>query len=523
MNMVTEGMPIDWISAIGWTLLHSLWQASIIFLLVMIVLRFIPAVQSSLRYMVASASLLLLSAITVATFIQQAGTFTNADIPATPIYLHTVYFPPARVEDHALGFPVMSWLEQNMAWIVLLWAIGFLVFALRWAMGLYHSYRIRSDAQMLGGEWFDYVQRTARALNIRQPVNIAESVAIAAPLVLGYIKPLILIPAGMIGGLSTQQLETIFLHELAHIRRNDYLMNFFQTIIECIFFFNPFVRMISNTVRREREYCCDDIVVAMHGNHSAYAHALVRLAEARLAAPAFALSLTGDKNQLLARIKRIMERSAKNSTLNSRLLIPVLLVAGALASISWMSADRDDENNTVAMWKADTVPHKHKDGRSARFSRQRIVTIDENGQPHEEVIQEFEGNEELRALLESHMSFFNDSAFANGFQGFNAGQFHGRMMTLWNDTIPPLGQKDWQAFADDFEARFGEHFRDFFQGHADPSGLMEEFERNFGWQQWSTPFETLPLDSLNKLHHDDVFRNFREEFEKFRDFAPEIE
>lgn len=526
MNIFTGAISIDWMSALGWTLLHSLWQAAIVLLLTTIMLRLIPARQSSLRYTVASAGLLLLCVIGVATFIQQAATFASADRPATPIVYQAVNFSAAAVEEDDLGHSVMWLLEQNMAWIVLLWAIGFFVFALRWALGLYQTNRIRSNAQMLGGEWLDYVQHAAMALNIRRPVKIAESIAIGAPLVLGYIKPLILIPTGMVGGLSTQQLETIFLHELAHIRRNDYLMNFFQTILECIFFFNPFVRMISNTMRREREYCCDDIVVAMHGNSSAYAHALVRLAEARLAAPAFALSLTGNENQLLGRIKRIMDRSSKNAAFKSRLMIPALLVAGALASISWISAD-SDEKNDVTVSKADTIPHKNKDGQRARFSKKRIITIDENGQPHEEVIQEFEGDEDLRALLENEMSIFNDSTFTNGFQGFNPGQFygpgqfHGGMLPLWNDTMPPLDQEDWQAFADDFQAEFRKHFRELFQGDGDPSKFMEEFQRDFGWEQWSTPFETLPLDSLNRLHHDDIFRNFREEFEMLRDFAPE--
>lgn len=521
MKTLMQTFNVNWIDVIGWTLLHSLWQASVVCFLVMMLLRLMPTLHSSIRYAIAGGGLLLTAAISAVTLIRLAEKSPVAETSTTgAIMRHALYFPEAATEQTALIPDIVSFLEHNMSLIVLLWAIGFLFFAMRWSIGLYHSYRLRSGAQLIDGFWLDYVQRKAQALDIRRSVKIAESIAISAPMVLGYLKPLILLPVGMISGLSTQQLETILLHELAHIRRNDYLMNFLQTIIESIFFFNPFVRMLSNEVRREREYCCDDIVVGMHGNSSAYVHALVRLAEARLGAPAFALPLTGDKNQLLGRIKRIMERSKTRPSVISRLLIPALLIGGALASISWISAGEDEQSNHVVLSKTDTLPDGKNSGKRAHFSRRSIITIDENGQPHEEVIQEFEGDEELRALLENNMSMLNDSAFANGFPGFDPGQLNGGMLPGWNDTIPPFDQKEWQKLADAFHQEFGERFEHLFQGHGDLPKLMEEFERDFQWEQWPTPFEGLLFDSLPNLRHDDVYKNFQEEFEKFRDFAP---
>lgn len=519
MNTITQVITLDWVNAIGWTLLHSLWQALIVLLVVAGVLRLMPSMRSNIRYAIACAGLVVVAAISAATLLKLVAVPADPGVTATvPLMYEAVYFPETTAE-RALLPSIVALIGQHMQFIVVLWAIGFSGFVARWAMGLHHSYRIRRDAQLIEGEWFDYVQRTATALSIHRGVKVAESARISAPVVLGYLKPLILVPVGMIAGLSTQQLETIFLHELAHIRRSDYLVNLLQTMIESIFFFNPFVRMLSNEIRREREYCCDDVVVNMHGNSAAYAHALVRLAESRVAAPAFALSLTGHKNQLLARIKRIMERSAKNTPVRSRLLIFVLIFAGALASISWISADREDESSGSALLSTDTLPD---DRNTARFSRKRIITVDENGQPHEEIIQKFEGDEELRAMLQRNMAIFDDSAFANGFHGFHPGQFdRGMMMPSWTDTIPPFDKKDWQEFADAFDERFRERFENLFHGDGDPRKLMEEFEQHFQWEDWTTPFDQLPLDSLDRFREGDVFKNFRDDFEKFREFAPE--
>ena len=516
MNALRSINSSEWINAFGWTLLHSLWQAAAVCLMVVIALRLIPTLRSHTRYVIASAGLLLSAAITMATFVHLAANSTDTNAKAAAaIAHHAVYYPEEVTAQPSLFPSIVSSLEQNMFIIVSFWAIGFLIFSLRWASALYQSHVIRASAHPVAGEWYDYIQRTAKGLGIRRPVMIAESLAIHAPIVLGYLKPLILIPTGMIGGLSTQQLETIFLHELAHIRRNDYLMNFFQTIVESVFFFNPFVRMLSNEVRREREYCCDDIVVSLHENRSAYAHALVRLAEARLAAPAFALPLAGDKNQLFSRIKRIMERSAGKSPLKNRLFIPLLIFAGALASISWISSQQEKEKFDAALVQPDTM--RDKVAKSARFSQRSFITIDEHGRPHAEVIHEFEGDEELRTLFENDIQLFDNSVYGGGFRPLTPKHFRGGMMLLWSDTIPPFDQRTWQELADAFDERLHERFENLFHSGADPRRLMEEFERSFRWDKWTAPFESAPLDSLRKLPRNDVFKNFREEFDKLRE------
>src|SRR5204862_7511696 len=114
-----------------------------------------------------------------------------------------------------------------------------------------------SEGLIPDNDWSNIVQQLARQLHIDRVIPLAQSAHINAPLVIGYIKPVIMIPVGMFSGLSPEQIETIFIHELAHIKRHDYFINVLQSIIEALFFFNPFIWIVSNIIRREREYCCD--------------------------------------------------------------------------------------------------------------------------------------------------------------------------------------------------------------------------------------------------------------------------
>lgn len=484
---------IDWVNAVGWTLLHSFWQSLIVLLIVAGLLYFGSALRSGIRYAIACGGLLLTVLLSTMTFLDLAierAPDTSSAMSHATVY-HTGGPTMIYTQDQNVFTSISAALEQNMSWVVLLWVIGFSVFALRTLIGTLTSYSIRSDASPIGGEWTGYVQRTAYALGVTRMIRIAESTRISGPMVMGYFKPLILIPVGMIGGLTTQQLETIFLHELAHIRRHDYLVNVLQIVVESIFFFNPFVSVLSNIIRREREYCCDDLVVSLHGNTSAYAHALVSLAERQLASPTLALSLAGNKNELLIRIKRIMERSARTCNDKGQWLILIFLVLAAFASISWISTEENNHETQESMSSADTVPDEKKS--TAHYSRRSIITIDENGQPHEEIIEEFNGDEELKSLMD------------------------GEINSLFNDTLPPFALEEWTDFNEAFSNEFREELQTLFRGNGDPHKLMEAFEKEFQFRR----FNELPADSFNRFHDGNIFNNFREEFEKFQDFRIE--
>src|SRR5688572_19716506 len=322
-----------WLRILGVTLLHSLWQGLIMMGLVAIILRFISSKQSALRYGVASIGLLLLVIASIVTF-----TSTYAPTQTTNNIQIGLLTNQDQTEPTAIAYwaQVKSYFQSIIPFFVMVWTAGFTFFTLRIAIGLSYLDNIKRRAIPLPGEWSDYIQTLAVKLKINRAVLLAESALIQAPVVFGYLKPMILIPLGMCSALSTQQLETIFLHEMMHIRRKDYVINLVQTFVEAIYFFNPFVWIISGIIKQEREHCCDDAVVQLHGSVNAYVRALAALEEIRLTKVGLSLSFAENKNQLLIRMKRIMEKSVKNYSVRER-IVPALLLAIGLVCASWIT------------------------------------------------------------------------------------------------------------------------------------------------------------------------------------------
>ena len=128
-------------------------------------------------------------------------------------------------------------------------------------------------------------RQLAASLKISYRVGVAVCDRIAAPILVGVFRPMILLPAAALAGWDPQQLEMVLLHELAHVRRYDNLVNLLQRIVESLLFFQPMVWIVSGWVRREREHCCDELVVARTRQPHAYAEMLVTLAETILAKP----------------------------------------------------------------------------------------------------------------------------------------------------------------------------------------------------------------------------------------------
>ena len=527
MNTVAEIFSSGWTHALGWTLLHSMWQALIVLGLILAAMRLIPSMRSALRYGLACAGLFLFLVMSTVTFVEALGNYSSGIIEqnTSTTLLHHAAFQEGPTQEVGMIPFALSALDRNMQWVVMAWAAGFLFFALRICMGLWYTYRLRSAAQLIEGQWQDFVCASAEKLGITKFVTLAESAAIVTPMVIGFLKPLILVPAGMLAGLTPTQLETVLLHELAHIRRNDFLVNFLQTVIETIFFFNPFVWMLSNEIRKEREYCCDDLVVTQHGDSAAYAHALVQLAEARLAPPMLALPLANDKNILLNRIKRIMEKSLKHPG-KGRLILPATILVLGLISISWIAVEKKDgKSSDTELAAEDTVPDKKING--ARYSRKSIITIDENGLPHEQIIEEFEGDEDLRAMIEESIPPGFDSSFIAGLPDFQSAPFNGMMPAL-QDTIPPFRGRDWEAWAESFNDKFEELFSLKGQQFMDLEELRDEIEKmekfhSENWSEWEKSLrENLHHDSLRAFADSSAFRShlrdLGRQLEKLREF-----
>jgi len=153
------------------------------------------------------------------------------------------------------------------------------------------------------------------------------------PVVIGHLKPVILIPAGLLTNLPADQMEAVLLHELAHVRRHDYLINLMQRWVEALFFYHPGVWWISHVVRIERENCCDDLAVHASGNPLCYAEALAALEESRL--PQFHPALAASTGPLLARIQRILQRNAGTGVRGVISSLTLLAATAVLALAGW--------------------------------------------------------------------------------------------------------------------------------------------------------------------------------------------
>lgn len=523
MNMIPDLFRTDWATALGWTLLHSVWQSMVLLVIVVACLRFIPGSQSRARYAISCAALFFIVLSSILTFLYVLGRPGEADLAVKGGAPQYQFVAPDNAGTFLMGKLVSEAtlaIQHNMPFIITAWIVGMLLFTVRLLSGLAYTYRLTSSALAVENEWREYIRRAAGNLGIRKIISLAQSHAINSPMVIGYFKPVILVPIGMIAGLTTEQLETIFMHELAHIKRHDYLVNLIQSVVETIFFFNPIVWALSALIRREREFCCDDVVVGSHGHASAYARALVHLEEVRLTRHVFALSLAENKNQLLHRIRRIMENSVKNGAGRSRMILPALLLAAGLMCISWLSIHQEEaaqRDTSVAV--QDTVKPKTNKG-SAWYSKKRIITTDKDGKPHEEIIENFEGDESLRPLMEQGDDFSH--AMPPGFP-----PMPGMDLKALPDSLPPPGsmdQKQWDEFSKTFEDSFGKQFEQFYSFRGmDPSTFMKEFEENFNLPGVFDDFDNFdfPTDSLKHMpmpgFQDDAFREFREQMEDLKD------
>jgi beta-lactamase regulating signal transducer with metallopeptidase domain len=182
-----------------------------------------------------------------------------------------------------------------------------------------------------------FVQKVALQLGIKRPVKLYVSSLVQSPLTLGFLKPLILLPIATINHLSTEQLEAILLHELAHIKRNDYFINLLLSIIEIALFFNPFMQLLSRNIKRERENSCDDWVLQYEYNAASYANALLTIARNKnYSSPKLTMNAMDNNRALLIRVKRMIEKNDRSYNYRQRLIALVVMTV-FISGIAWLT------------------------------------------------------------------------------------------------------------------------------------------------------------------------------------------
>jgi len=332
MLMEFSGHPL--VHALGWTLLHFCWQGAAVAGLLWCVLALLNGRSSQARYGVSCFALALLVAMPLITFahIASAEYARRAELAGRSTSIDfEVFLQVDGGETAAWPVRIAVALDHWVPWLLTAWFAGVVFFMARLNFGLLVARRLKSaGTEAPPNELLQMFDAIKVRLGIRRVVNLLHSASVQVPTVIGWLRPVVLIPASCLTGLSTEQIEAIFRHELAHVRRHDYLVSVFQSVAEALLFYHPAVWWVSKQIRRERECCCDEIAVSYGGDVLAYAKALSYLEERRASFPEFVLGANG--GVLTMRIKRLLgckENAAASQFAAFSLLALVLAVAGS--------------------------------------------------------------------------------------------------------------------------------------------------------------------------------------------------
>ena len=335
--------------AIGLALLHLLWQGAIVAGLLAATLALLSRSSANARYIASCAALVLLLAFGVVTAIRSyevpAATQWSAGASPAPAAEAAVLHREMTATDVETWRDTVagatSFVRQHIPKIVLGWLGGVLLLTARltisWRRAQALARRLTTPAPV---EQQAIITRLSAALGLRRAVQLLESAAVEVPSVIGWMRPVILVPASGLTGFTPQQIEMIFAHELAHIRRHDFLVNVLQSLAETLLFYHPAAWWLSKRIRIERENCCDDLAVSVCGNALQYARALTQLEELR-AADATVVAATG--GSLFQRVRRIVGVTERNRLVNGWTAAAAAIVFITLFSLTTVHASAPDE------------------------------------------------------------------------------------------------------------------------------------------------------------------------------------
>jgi len=355
------------INAISYTLVHSLWQGVLLSAITGLIMSCTRKSSSALRYNLLVSAMVLFAVGVTATFCFEC----NEGRAIIPVFLagqHVINSAPILHETLSprsfITESIGSYLNRYSTIIASVWLLIVCARCVQLVTGLREVHHLRhKNIFGIGCYWEGRVRQLCGQLGIKRLIGIAQSGLAKTPMVTGHLKPLILIPLGMLTSLSPEEAEAVLLHELAHIRRSDYLVNLLQNLIEIIFFFNPAVLWLSELIKAERENCCDDKAVAQSGKVN-YLKALVACEEYKMPLT-YAMTLKAGNGSLKDRAARII--SNKNQSLNNRekSLLAVCLIAAGIFATAFSAATKPIAAGVLSA-NQDTVPNIRLESDSER-------------------------------------------------------------------------------------------------------------------------------------------------------------
>jgi beta-lactamase regulating signal transducer with metallopeptidase domain len=306
-------------AALGWMVLHVLWQAAAIGFVTAIALLALRHKPARWRYWLANAALAAILVAALATFAIYYTGSSPAPIGSGAIhdaiasqdaapYDASPAPPPTSADRELDSASFRAYFDHNLPLIVTIWMLGMCMFLLRLMGNIGYVYYLKSHLNIpVEQYWEDILHRLAQKSGIKKTISLVESALVRSPMVVGYLKPVILFPIGMINRLEPDEAEAILAHELAHILRHDYLFNILQSLVETLFYYHPAVWWLSAKVRHEREIAADDFAIGLTGNAVQYAKALVAVQDMALRPMSISLAFAGSrKSQLMQRVQHIL-------------------------------------------------------------------------------------------------------------------------------------------------------------------------------------------------------------------------
>ncbi|MDN3581066.1 M56 family metallopeptidase [Mucilaginibacter flavus] len=322
---------------LGITIIHSLWQGLLVWFALRMLLICAPSLSPIKKHNAGMVAMLLIGTWFIYTFINQvqAHNWVNLAAANTKALLPDINFPLVNIHYTAQNNYYYYVIEGYLPYVSAIYFIGLAFNILR--MGLNWQKLSQIKRSMIPADRLqDYVDELCNQLQISRYVSVNISRFVDVPCMIGFFSPIILLPITLSTQLSAEEVKAILLHELSHIKRNDYLLNLVQQFISMLLFFNPFAQLINRIINQERENRCDDLVVQTTAQPLVYAHALLKLEQTRQAHLQMALAATGKKYHLLTRIERIMKTQKPIGNVR-HFLVAVAIMAAGISSIAWLN------------------------------------------------------------------------------------------------------------------------------------------------------------------------------------------
>lgn len=344
MNVLQNIFSAEFIEAIGWTIVHSLWQGALIVIVLAVLMLLMRRNSAQLKYFISFIALLLIMGWSAFTFVNSFSyakekTALKASITADPGYIKALLSENLN-EELLVGdeekevinikmVKIRSFFQRNFNLICTIWIIGMLILMIKMIGGFIYARRLRTYQIIdIDNEYLKKIEQFTKKLNIKRKVRAFFSPLVKGPITLGTIKPVLLFPIAAFTGLSTKDIEAILAHELAHVLRHDYFFNIIQSIVEILFFYHPAVWLISTQIRNERENSCDNIAIELTGDKIAYVKALAQVQLNQMEQGQLAMAFASSRGSILQRIKRLQKQVVMKTNFIEGLIAAGVIVIG---------------------------------------------------------------------------------------------------------------------------------------------------------------------------------------------------